>query len=285
VTGTLDPRIAWQRAVIGADELPRSTRGIALTVGANLSYDGAISVGVEQLADLSGYSVATVRRALHGLRAGGWLEQVRRGYRGRTSTYQAAQPGLLRAGEYRSPMSASPEKYRSPVSSIDPDNRSPMSASPANSAHLVSGFFYENEDDRSRSRPTPPGQYAAQGPLLAAVRSPEADAVLADLPAQLVPRTGRDEARLRTLIGQRLSAGWTTEQLVELAGTIGAVEVRDGPALFAAHVPARPPRARVVPARPAWCGACHEGTRLVEHDDGRVSKCRDCHPNLAAVAL
>lgn len=285
MTGTLDPRIAWQRAVIGAVELPRSTRGIALTVGANLNYDGAVSVGVEQLAALSGYSTATVRRALHGLRAGGWLEQVRRGYRGRTSTYQAAQPGLMPAADYRSPVSSNDEKYRSPVSSIDGDYRSPVSSSLPNSDHQVSAFFYENEDDRSRSRQASPGQVAGQGPLLAAVRSPEADAVLAELPAQLVPRTGRDETRLRTLIGQRLAAGWTVEQLVELAGTIGAVEVRDGPGLFAAHVPGRPPRARLAPARPTWCGACHEGTRLVEHDDGRVSKCRDCHPSRAAVAL
>lgn len=28
-----------------------------------------------------------------------------------------------------------------------------------------------------------------------------------------------------------------------------------------------------------WCGECHEGTRLIDTEDGRAARCPRCHPN------
>lgn len=282
MTGTLDPRLAWQRQVIGAgDDLARSTRGIALTVGANLTYQGGLSVGVEQLVALTGYSDSTVRRALDQLRRGGWLQQVTRGYRGRVSTWRAMLPALIGPAEYSPPVGSSRPEYRSPVSAIAPEYSPRVGSSEPISAQGWAHSSYENENDRLRTRlGSPAAQHAAQGPLLAAAVDPDVAQVLQGLPAALVPASGRDETRLRGLVEQRLAAGWTPEQLIEVAGTVGDVPIRDRPAMFARHVPGRPPAGSPprAPARPPWCGDCHEGTRLLDLDDQGVKRCPACHP-------
>ncbi|MEO3788541.1 helix-turn-helix domain-containing protein [Actinocorallia sp. B10E7] len=42
-----------------------------------------------------------------------------------------------------------------------------------------------------------------------------------------------------------------------------------------AHVPLQPTTA----PKPPWCGACSESTRLTENAEGKVVRCKDCHPN------
>lgn len=42
--------------------------------------------------------------------------------------------------------------------------------------------------------------------------------------------------------------------------------------LAAEHAAAQPP------PMPEWCGRCDQNTRQYERDDGRVSRCRTCHP-------
>lgn len=42
------------------------------------------------------------------------------------------------------------------------------------------------------------------------------------------------------------------------------------------------PTGPAVRAVPEWCGECHEGTRMLDLDDGRVARCPRCHPNAQA---
>lgn len=300
VTGPLDPRIAWQRALIADPELNRTARGIGVMVGAQLAYSGLVSIGVAQLVTITGYSHPTVLRGLKALRQAGWLHVERRGYRGRTNVYRADSPGFVlrsevitgaeyvswetpTSQEHVSPTTPSRAESVSPVTPTSPEHVSPTTPSDPNRDHpRHSSFTYEDEERTSSlvSRVTRPS--AAQAPALAAVVDPQTAEVLGGLPESLWPLSSRDRRRMVDLVGQRLRAGWSVEQLVECAASAGAVEVRDRPAFYATHVPQTPPAGTRGPGRrPSWCGECDEGTRLVELDDNTAARCPRCHPQLA----
>ena len=279
MTGPLDPRIAWLRAVQADEELSRAARFVALTIGAQLNYVGTISVGVAQLMALTGYRRDAVIGATGQLRRRGWLHLERRGFRGRTSLYRADSPGLVLRSEVVT--GAEYVGWDRPTSPEYVGSDRP--STPTRSVPADPSFTYEDEERTSSlvSRVTRPS--AAQAPALAAVVDPQTAEVLGGLPESLWPLSSRDRRRMVDLVGQRLRAGWSVEQLVECAASAGAAEVRDRPAFYATHVPQTPPavtqgRGR----RTTWCGECDETTRLVELDDGRAARCSRCHPSIEA---
>src|SRR6185437_2101036 len=255
MTGPLDPRIAWLRAVQADRELNRAARFVALSVGPKLTYAGEISIGIDELIGLTGYSRAAVRRGLAALRLAGWLQLGQRGRRGRTSVYRADSPGLLHrsevpvtGAEYGSQVSPTPPEYGSSVSPsaheygsrVGPtwaEYGSQVSASGPNRAHQRAGSLTYEELRTYVSPPTPESRpSAAQAPALAVALDPAVSDVIDELPGALRPASSAAHRRLAGLIAQRLQAGWTVEQLIECTASVGQVAVKDAPAFWASLV-------------------------------------------------
>lgn len=120
-----------------------------------------------------------------------------------------------------------------------------------------------------------------------APRTDTAD-VLERLPAQW-PLGARSKQRLAEPIAKALDAGWTIDDLAKHLSTnpegvkspYGVLSAR------LADLPTPPARKRLRMTHSApWCEACdHPTTRLIEHEDGRVSACPTCHPKSAKVGV
>jgi hypothetical protein len=299
-----DPRIIWLRGVVADQELPRTARLVGTLFGAQLTSDGRLSIGMAQLVQQTGYSYDVVKRSLRALRAAGWLSIERRGFRGRTSTYRADSPALMHRSEvtvtgteYRAWVPLSSPKYRAPVPPIQHEMGAPVPltspeygaptppdprlegthAPPLVRTQELRTYVGDSDPDQRRR--------AAQAPTLAVAEDPAAAAVIAHLPGHLQPRGSASRRRFLDLIGQRLAAGWTVEQLVSAGADVGPAEVRDAPAFWASLVPTTPPPAPARLWRPAWCGECDEHTRQLDLDDGTVARCPACHPLVAAAAV
>ncbi len=82
-------------------------------------------------------------------------------------------------------------------------------------------------------------------------------------------------------LDSRLEQGWTVDQLIEaLTERLGSAGV---PAAVVRSrlrkLPTAAPTSRGrPPQRLPWCEACNPVTRMVEDDEGRPSRCPDCHP-------
>jgi hypothetical protein len=94
------------------------------------------------------------------------------------------------------------------------------------------------------------------------------------------PLTGGQRRRLAPAVAGALSAGWAPAALAQFVGA-NTAGVRSPAAVLAARLspaelPASPGGA---PARPPWCGACDERTRMLGRYDGETpSRCPRCHP-------
>jgi hypothetical protein len=94
------------------------------------------------------------------------------------------------------------------------------------------------------------------------------------------PLTGGQRRRLAPAVAAALSTGWTPDALAQFVGA-NTAGVRSPAAVLAARLspaelPAPPGGA---PARPPWCGACDERTRMLGVYDGNTpSRCPSCHP-------
>ena len=94
------------------------------------------------------------------------------------------------------------------------------------------------------------------------------------------PLTGGQRRRLAPAGAAALSAGWAPAALAQFVGA-NTAGVRSPAAVLAtrlspAELPAPPGGAQ---ARPPWCGACDERTRMLGRYDGETpSRCPRCHP-------
>lgn len=103
--------------------------------------------------------------------------------------------------------------------------------------------------------------------------------------------SARQRKRLAPLIGAALAAGWTPTALASHVGA-NTDGVRNPYAVLRSRLgdlPDPPADARRPNARPPWCGACDEHTRLVElpgddRDGVRVTRCPTCHPTHGGAA-
>jgi len=87
----------------------------------------------------------------------------------------------------------------------------------------------------------------------------------------------RSAERLMPALHAALASGWTAAGLAAQLGK-GAEGVRSPYAVLAARLadlPAAPPRRLTLPA---WCGECHEPTRMRENIDEAPYRCPACHP-------
>jgi hypothetical protein len=104
----------------------------------------------------------------------------------------------------------------------------------------------------------------------------DAHRVLAELGADW--RIGeRSAARLEPAVRSALAAGWTAPDLTAELGK-SPDGVRSPYAVLAARLRDLPHPPLPRPQRPAWCGECHEPTRLHEDPDGAPRRCPACHP-------
>lgn len=100
--------------------------------------------------------------------------------------------------------------------------------------------------------------------------------VLAELGADW--RIGeRSASRLEPAVRSALAAGWTAPDLTAELGK-SPDGVRSPYAVLATRLRDLPPIPLPRPQRPAWCGECHEPTRLHEDPDGAPRRCPACHP-------
>lgn len=107
--------------------------------------------------------------------------------------------------------------------------------------------------------------------------------VLAGLSPRLRPRTPSHVAGYRTVISQRLAAGWTVEQLAAAEPAFGPQHLTNPVGWWGTNVPVAPPApAAAAPRRPDWCGECDGPSRMLELDDGRVVRCPVCNPLMVA---
>jgi hypothetical protein len=93
------------------------------------------------------------------------------------------------------------------------------------------------------------------------------------------PLTDRQRRRLAPMAATALEAGWAPSALASFVGA-NTAGVRSPYAVLAARLssaelPLPPARAR---ARPSWCGACDEVTRLLGFDGDAPRPCTHCHP-------
>ncbi len=104
----------------------------------------------------------------------------------------------------------------------------------------------------------------------------------------LLPRGGHAAPGADHRLTAALAAGWGPAGLREALGANPSGVRSPYPVLQTrlADLP-DPPTASSTPTveRPVWCGTCDAATRLVDLDDGRVSRCRSCHPGEQAVGL
>jgi hypothetical protein len=93
------------------------------------------------------------------------------------------------------------------------------------------------------------------------------------------PLADPQRRRLAPAVAAALAGGWDPAALAAFVGA-NTTGVRSPAAVLAARLsprelPAPPGRAR---ARPAWCGACDERTRMLGYHGGTPSRCPRCHP-------
>jgi len=125
--------------------------------------------------------------------------------------------------------------------------------------------------------PAPPTPTNGGGGESTTESDDEADRVLEQLGAEWRLGT-RSAERLRPALRSALASGWTAEGLAAQLGK-DAAGVRSPYAVLTARLsdlPAAPPRSQ----RLAWCGECHEPTRMRETDAGQPYRCPACHPAL-----
>jgi hypothetical protein len=100
------------------------------------------------------------------------------------------------------------------------------------------------------------------------------------MPPTMWPRSATQRSALVEVLGPFV-ATWSAP---ELAGAVSLglpEEVTHPVGLLKTRLKGLPQRsAQPASSRPAWCGLCDEGTRLVEIGDeaGTVMRCKRCHP-------
>lgn len=89
--------------------------------------------------------------------------------------------------------------------------------------------------------------------------------------------TGAQRARLAPAAQAALEMGWAPQQLASVAGA-NTAGVRNPYAVLAARLSAAelPPPARS--ARPPWCGACDQATRMLDYHGDAPRPCPKCKP-------
>ncbi|OCX64184.1 hypothetical protein BFP70_01315 [Thioclava sp. SK-1] len=89
-------RFEWLKAVNRADLLPRCTKvAAALAVEFYNDKTGRLDPGVNTLADATGQTVDTVKRAIRDLTEGGWLARTEGRGRGNKTEYTLLSPGKV----------------------------------------------------------------------------------------------------------------------------------------------------------------------------------------------
>jgi len=107
-------------------------------------------------------------------------------------------------------------------------------------------------------------------------RTDDARRVLAELGSAW--RIGdRSAGRLQLDVQGALNSGWAVSDLVAELGK-GAEGVRSPYAVLTARLRDLPEAPHCRPRCPAWCGECHEPTRMREAPDGAPYRCPTCHP-------
>ena len=251
MNGATDPRIRWQRTVAAADDLPRSTRHIAVFVACHLNAQLLGGVALAVLVSESGYSRDTVLRALKRLKAGGWLRVAQARRRGRATVYQADVPALFARNEVAELLPeqpyevapALPHPLPRPVDRADEVAPLPprplVQVAPAlpqqpNEVAPVPPLFKDKElllgghpvDDGGASRPP--------------ASSSDVEVVMAALDEGMRPRDEAQATAYRHLIRQRLEHRPLLEVVTAAAHIHPTGHVNNPPALFASKVPVLP---------------------------------------------
>lgn len=91
----------------------------------------------------------------------------------------------------------------------------------------------------------------------------------------------RSASRLRPALQSALASGWAAPDLVAELGK-SPDGVRSPYAVLSARLRDLPPAPKPRPQRPAWCGNCHQSTRMLESAQGSPYRCPACHPAVAS---
>lgn len=109
-TGTLN-RFEWLKAVNRSDLLPRAkVTAAALAIEFCNDETGQLNPGIERLAESTGQSPASVNRAIHDLKEGGWLATVEGGWRSKNAQYTLLTPGKVIAFSSAKSAAHSPQR-------------------------------------------------------------------------------------------------------------------------------------------------------------------------------
>ena len=93
------------------------------------------------------------------------------------------------------------------------------------------------------------------------------------------PLTRAQRARLAPGVQAALDMGWTPQELASVAGA-NATGVRSPYAVLTTRLsPGELPVLASRPAQSAWCGECHERTRMLDFDGDAPRPCPRCRPH------
>jgi hypothetical protein len=259
-----DPRIRWQRLVMGAEDLPRSVRHVGVMIACHLNAQLIGAAALAALVTASGYDRRTVLRATKRLRADGWLRVVSPHRRGRATVYQADVPALLRVDEVTelapgtpvevSPLTpdrpGDPVDRRFEVSAVAPDRPlvvTPVSPDPTDEVTGESPLF-KHEDEALRRGPVDSRGGASRPP------TGDVDTVMAALCPDMQPRDQAQASNYRHLIRQRLEHRSLVDLVRETAHVRPTGSILNPPGLYAVKVPVTPaPRPSAAPEARALC--------------------------------
>ncbi len=243
-------------------------------------------------------SPRTVQRLIAKLEAAGLIEVSRHAGGRDSNRYRIVMPEPdIGAGSARN-QADSQQPHESSAQSTGGDKMSPRQTVTPDTAMSPQGCHsYDTPAVTQLCRPTPPltvlypstgavpshrstgGGGGDDRPAHADDDTSGARRVLARLGSQW--RLGaRSIERLEPQVAAALDAGWGETELAEHLGA-NSVGVKSPYAVLAARLSDLPVPPAARPVRPAWCGDCHEATRLIDTDTG-AKRCPTCHPAVAA---
>ena len=250
MTAIAAERWPWERSIRDDPEATGNRLFVALTVGTHI-HNGLGSPGVALISRQTGLCDRAVRKHMKWLEQRGWWTVAVPHRRGRTATLAVTIPVHAMVDD----------RHAGAAQAVDDRH--------AGAAPSV----------RSSSRSTT----TRDQPVLASVADEPVGALIDRLDKRLYPR-GPDQARdMAAVLDRLLAAGWTDNEIIEHCHPLPA-RVFHPVKMLVALIPEQPPGPARQARWPAWCGSCHETTRLLELEDGRVQRCPDCHPG-ASVAV
>jgi hypothetical protein len=271
-------RFVWERYVRGDGEVTGTRLLVALVVATHVQ-NGHCSPGVAALVAQTGLCDSAVRKALRWLRERGWLTVIVRHCKGRTAVLGVTLPGRVIVAVDRYPGAAQEAVDRYPGAAQEAVDRYPGAAQEAVDRYPGAALSVGGGGTTTTTLPN-------QRPALALLVGP-ATALIDQLEDGMQPGSTADRRQMTAMFAQGLAHGWTFDQLAGKARLSRGFQdpVVSPPRMLSSMLGAMltgPPRRRTEPW-PAWCLECHEDTRLLDLDDGRVRKCPTCHPSLVAV--